>query len=348
MERSFACLHHPYSDMEIECGLYVCPIPYGVIEARGADVADFLHRMTSNDVSSVKPHSGIRTVLLTEKGRIVDVLSILRHSDHWCIVVSPGNFETVYRRLRTYIVMDDVNTRMLQEPAGWIELWSFGQSALDRVSPALALDEGQHALMTIGDKTVRAVGIWRHTASGRNTGDVTLLLCRSDDIADICRWLEQNGIPRLSDEHRERLRIGATIGQYPNEYNESYNPFEAGLGHLVALGKGCFIGQEVIERIATQNKLKWSLYALSSDPGSATLRPGMRIYAASHSQGVPAEVAGQEHIGIVTSAVVVHDDAGKVVSRALGYIRSSLNSAEALCTEDGVPLYLGTRIGSIH
>jgi len=60
----------------------------------------------------------------------------------------------------------------------------------------------------------------------------------------------------------ERLRIRWGIPAYPNEINENHNPWEAGLGDSISLHKGCYIGQEVIARLNTYDKVKKRLVSV--------------------------------------------------------------------------------------
>ena len=51
----------------------------------------------------------------------------------------------------------------------------------------------------------------------------------------------------------------------PNELNDHYNTHEANLMSLVDTTKGCYIGQEVIERIETYNKVQKYLCGVEFD-----------------------------------------------------------------------------------
>jgi folate-binding protein YgfZ len=52
------------------------------------------------------------------------------------------------------------------------------------------------------------------------------------------------------------------IPAFPNEINERHNPWEAGLDAAISLTKGCYIGQEVIARLNTYDKVQRKLAAL--------------------------------------------------------------------------------------
>jgi folate-binding protein YgfZ len=100
----------------------------------------------------------------------------------------------------------------------------------------------------------------------------------------------------LTPEDVDALRVEGRIPACPNEINEDHNPWEAGLQGAINLAKGCYIGQEVIARLNTYDKVRRKLVALRLD------RP--------FEQGAPL-LHGGEEVGQVTTV------AG---DRALGYV----------------------------
>ena len=60
----------------------------------------------------------------------------------------------------------------------------------------------------------------------------------------------------------EALRIKAGVPVYGREMGESYNPLEAGLIGAIDFEKGCYIGQEVIARLDTYDKVQKILVSL--------------------------------------------------------------------------------------
>lgn len=285
---------------------------YGTIDAIGADTSDLLQRLTSNDLRVAQHGNGIRSVLLTEKGRIVDVLSLLDRQDHWQIVTSPGCLENVYRWIQRFIVLDDVRLTVAGEPRTSIELWTAELARIAELFPALAEREGSWVEAEIGGVQVTALRLWCSAVCPTTRGQLVLLFCAASRRDALSAWLRGQWAQQLSLSERERLRIAFRIGQYPNEYNEGYTPLEAGLAHLVALGKGCFIGQEVLERLVVQQKLRWRLHVV--DAPSGTLHEGETLHT------VPSETNFLESgaAGVVTSVAV---NTGNVRASALAYIR---------------------------
>ena len=61
----------------------------GRIKATGADALDLLHRLSTNDVVSLQPGQGAPTVLTTDRGRILDLLTVFNLGDHVLMLTSP-------------------------------------------------------------------------------------------------------------------------------------------------------------------------------------------------------------------------------------------------------------------
>ena len=70
------------------------PMP-GVLRMTGEDALDLVDRLSTNEVVERPAGSGVATVLTTNKGRVVDMLTILYLPDHWLMLTSPGNQQKV-------------------------------------------------------------------------------------------------------------------------------------------------------------------------------------------------------------------------------------------------------------
>ena len=86
----------------------------------------------------------------------------------------------------------------------------------------------------------------------------------------------------------ERERIALLHVRHGHEVAEAFNPFEAGLGHEVHLAKGCFTGQEALQRLITYDSVRRRL---------------VRVRLPFPAEEVPlAVLAHGEPAGLLTSA----------------------------------------------
>ncbi len=106
-------------------------------------------------------------------------------------------------------------------------------------------------------------------------------------------------------EALESLRIEAGIPRYGSELGEDVIPLEAGLLNALSFNKGCYIGQEIVERARSRGHVNWKLTGLILDSAEAP------------APGLKALVEGRE-VAEITSACV-SPSLGKTI--ALGYVR---------------------------
>ena len=80
----------------------------GMIELRGKDVLDFLHRISTNSVKELGKEQITKTIFTTEKGRIIDLTTLLNFEDYQILFTSREHQPKVIRWLEKYIITDDV------------------------------------------------------------------------------------------------------------------------------------------------------------------------------------------------------------------------------------------------
>ena len=66
----------------------------------------------------------------------------------------------------------------------------------------------------------------------------------------------------LEKKAYEIFRIKNGIPKFPNELNDEFNPHEVNLSCDVSPDKGCYIGQEVIARLQTYDKVQKKMKGL--------------------------------------------------------------------------------------
>src|SRR5262245_3678009 len=127
-----------------------------------------------------------------------------------------------------------------------------------------------------------------------------------DDVAIENRSEETAAQPSAAEE-RERIHAGAA--RHGHEITEAFNPYEVGLAADVHLDKGCYTGQEALQRLITYGSVRREL---------------TRVSGAGAAPSVPADVLrGGETVGVLTSAAP--DEAGGWVGLAV--IRKEIMSA---------------------
>lgn len=198
--------------------------PLDVIQMVGSDAVDFLQRITTNDFRSFKESDVQKTLLITEKGRIVDAIWVFHRGDDLLLLCSNTLGNEVISWLHRFIIIEDIQ--------------------LQNVSHQFSFD-----LILYPE-------------------DTTSTFCCIDYFGIPAALIEHGinyyNIPML-DQPFEYWRIQHGIPVAKKELIHDYNPLELNLWDWISFTKGCYIGQEVIARLDTYNKIQRLLCLTSSE-----------------------------------------------------------------------------------
>lgn len=261
-----------------------------MIKGSGTDLIDFLNRMSTNDLRKFPTEEYRKTILTTDKGRIIDLIYVFNFKDKKFLLTSDEFQEKVKTHLEKFIIMDDVSLELSSEKYFHIvitgdELQSTAEKFSDitpEVGKAIITESG--VIVFSDDFRFPSLNI----------------LCSEKDLSEIKNKLIE--IPEQTFEEYEYMRINACVPERENELNENINPLECGLENYISFKKGCYIGQEVIARLDSQGKRPKQMVKVIS---GKKLHPGDKIYS------------DEKESGFISSSVSYN---GENVS--LGFIRS--------------------------
>jgi len=236
-------------------------IDRGVIRGEGADRLDLLHRLSTNATRELEAGGETTTILTTDKGRILEVVRIAAFADHILMILSGTNVDMVRTWLERYTIMDDFRTSDVT--AGYAVFGVYGGRARSTVSLAIGPDLPDAGSFRQAALDGGRVVVMRDTRLGGAGG--FLLLVDAGAADEVATRLVATGARELSSETYEALRIEAGQPAPGRELSEQYNPLEAGLVQLVSFTKGCYIGQEVIARLDSYDKVQRHLVGLLVD-----------------------------------------------------------------------------------
>src|SRR5689334_12137244 len=225
----------------------------GEIEIRGRDALRLVNYVTTNDASRLEARQAQYTALLYEHGGFVD--DILVHKvadDHYFLCVNASNQDKDYQHIATHNQFD-----AMVENAGS----HYAQLAV----------QGPRALATLQKLTPVPLAPIRyyHFVDGPiqgMTGGAPARIARTgytgEDGFEL--YLPSGDAPRIWDEilaagadlgikacglgARNTLRLEADIAIYDHEIHASITPWEAGLGWIVKMDKGDFVGRDALAR----------------------------------------------------------------------------------------------------
>ena len=265
-------LSQPASNIATESpsGLIVHHTDYGCLKATGEDTLDLINRLSTNKVEHLEPGHWAPTVLTTDRGRIVDLLCVVHAGDHVLLITSPGQQQPVIEWLDKYTIMEDLEVEDVSRSTAVVALAGVGADAV----LGQAEDEPEYLPGRIYPAATVTVGGSEAIAVGRPLGGLPCrLLILPGDAADaVTGALAEAGAATADADHWETLRVGSGNPAFGSEMGEPYNPLEAGLIGAIDFTKGCYIGQEVIARLDSYDRVQKYLAVLRfSDGADATV-----------------------------------------------------------------------------
>ncbi len=281
----------------------------------GADRARFLHGQVTNDIKRLRSGEGCYAALVTAKGKMQSDLNVFCLADELLLDFEPGLTKSVAERLEKYIVSDDVQAVDVAPHYGLLSAQGMNaEAALRNLGifpeiPAAAFDSAK-----VSDATLGEIYLMNHPRLGTGGFD---LFVPSNSIAAVADKLiaaakSTNG-GACGWKAFEIARVEAGIPRFGQDMDESNIPLECGIEQLaVSYNKGCYIGQEVINRIHSVGHVNKELRGLRL----ADDLPRLPI------KGDKLLRHGKE-VGYITSAVKSPVLNATV---ALGYVRREMNA----------------------
>lgn len=233
----------------------------GRIRVTGEDRVRLLHAMASNDVQHLAAGSGCYTFFLNAQGRILCDAIVLSFEDHILLSTEPEARALLYEHLDKYIIADDV---ALEDITGsTVEIGVEGPEASAPVSlPSRPYSHASWGTATVARATATGQPAWRVIAPAGSAPTVEGPLAAPDDVRTI---RIENGVPR-----------------FPEDFNERHLVHETQLLHGVSFDKGCYLGQEIVERVRSRGGVHRLLTRIAAP---SELAPGTKLTAAGSDAG---------------------------------------------------------------
>ena len=264
---------------------------WGRIELSDSDRQSFLHNQSSNQIKTLQAGQGCETVILTSTARTIDLVTAYCKEKSLLLLVSPNQDEKLMQWFDRYIFFQDkVKLTNITTSTGCVSVMGpKGTDLLSQLGWELPEESHSHTQVEFeGESLTIAKG------SGLTTEGYTLIFGEAI-AASLWSKLTSLGAVPLGETGWEELRIQQGRPKATIELTDDYNPLEAGLWHLIAFDKGCYIGQETIARLDTYDGVKQKLWGLES---SSTLQAGDVITVDEKKVGVVTSVLADGKTGL--------------------------------------------------
>jgi aminomethyltransferase len=251
----------------------------GRIRVTGEDRKRLLHAMTTNHIEKMRPGDVVYAFFLNAQGRILADAWIYCAEDHLLLDVEPETRRKVYEHLDRYIIADDAALEDITDQTA--EIAVEGPQAESAPRSGLVL-----AISSTGQPGYRMIvpAVEREAVIGQ---------------------LRAAGIPEATAEEARVVRIENGVPRYGEDMTEAQLVHETRQLHAVHFQKGCYLGQEIVERVRARGQVHRMLYPIRIE-SQAPPAPGEKVFS------------GGEECGFVTSAAW---SPAQGCVRALAYLR---------------------------
>ena len=279
----------------------------GKIIATGEDRARLLHAMTTNQVQELKPGEGCYAFFLNAQGRILGDVNLFCRENDFLLDVEPETRDSLYQHLDHYIIADDVTLEDATPRIGTLSIE--GPQAL-----AAAARTGA----PVPDKPW-AHAAWNNitVANVSSTGAPALRFFVPKDEKQAL--IEKFTIPEASPEAARVVRLENLQPRYGEDILGTTLSQETRQSHAVNFNKGCYIGQEIVERVRSRGLVHRLLAGVEID-SSKPPEPDTRLFQ------------GDQDVGKMMSSAF-SPALGKVVG--LAYLRRELAEPGTALTVNG-------------
>lgn len=231
----------------------------GRIRMLGEDRVRLLHAMTTNHIQQLTPGTGCYAFFLNAQGRLLADANILCRPDYLLLDLEPETREKIYQHLDHYIIADDVT---LEDATG--------QTA------AITMQGPQAAEIL---QSVRAP-VPNEDYSNGDWGDRLLVrlplgflvIAPADQKQELIAQIEAAGALPGDTEAFRVFRLEHGIPRYGEDLSERFLAQEANQPRALNFNKGCYLGQEIVERVRSRGQIHRVLMPLlleSKDPPEA-------------------------------------------------------------------------------
>ena len=230
-----------------------------LLSVTGPDSAEWLQGMVSNDVSALDGGRGVAAAVLNIQGKILADLRVFRTEEAFLLDLSEPLVPGVLEHLNRYLIADEVEISDLSAELAMISVQGpRAEAALSDLLGAASLpaDDLRHREFDCAGGRVRIV---RATHTGEPGFD---LVASRDRLPAMAALPPARAIPWIGLDARETLRIEAGIPRYGVDMDAETLLLETALDGAVSFTKGCYLGQETVERIHSRGHVNRKLVGL--------------------------------------------------------------------------------------
>jgi aminomethyltransferase len=262
----------------------------------------WLNGMISNNIRDLAPGQGVYAFLLNPQGHILGDLYAYNQGESLLLDTDWRQIEKLSSLLKRYIIMDKVE---LSDASEGLRAVGVSGPTSRKVLTAAGIDIPELQPLEVAQCTWQEsqISVVRSDLAAVESYEIWM---NSAELSTAWKRLLDAGGTATGSEAYELFRVAAGVPVYGQDIRERDLPQETDQNRALHFTKGCYIGQEIVERIRSRGAVhrKFS---------------GFRVEREMPAPGAKVRMDGKE-VGEITSAASLPGENGKLIA-ALGYIR---------------------------
>jgi aminomethyltransferase len=258
--------------------------------------------MITNNIRDLAPGHGVYAFLLNPQGRILGDLYAYNRGESLLVDTDQSQVENILAVFDKYIIMDDVEVANVSGQIAAIGIT--GPNSRESLRAA-GLEIPALEPLQFAEITWRQIGLTVVRGDNQRVESFELWLA-PENVAQVREALVKAGAKPVGAQALELLRIAAGVPRYGADIRERDLPQETEQERALNFTKGCYVGQEIVERIRSRGQVHRKF-------------TGFEVHGELPAAGSKIQVEGKD-IGEITSVASLPLESGDR-RVALGYIR---------------------------
>jgi folate-binding protein YgfZ len=268
----------------------------------GEDRVRWLNGMVTNNIRDLAPARGVYAFLLNPQGRILGDLYAYNLGESIAVDTDLSQAEKILATFDHYIIMDDVEVKNLSED---LTALGIGGPRSREALKAAGFDVPEMQNLQI--ESISWPGIECSLVRGERENYEIWLPAKN--VKQLWNALIAAGTTPVGFETLELERIESGVPAYGIDIRERDLPQETEQDRALNFSKGCYVGQEIVERIRSRGAVHRKFTGFLLD---APVAPGSKV------------AANGKDIGEITSVAALPVAEDRMI--ALGYIRREIGA----------------------
>ena len=292
-----------------------------ILVLTGRDRVRYLHAISSNNIQALENGRGTLALLLNPQGHILAELEVYALPETLLVLSHASLRERTVATLKKYVIGSHVQIDHQTDRMGSLAVE--GPQALQVVAEACSAQLAHLPEMSIIETTINGSRGYLLRRSHFGEPGAELIVPRENLAAlwnKILLSVRARGGEPIGMAALNALRLEAGVPWFPTDFNDAQIPQEAAIETThVSFNKGCYTGQEIVERVRSRGHVNRK-------------RVRLRFAAVTPPPIGTKLLAGGAEVGYITSAAF-SPEAGTAVG--MGYVRREQFAPGSVVEFDG-------------